>query len=375
MACLIMGEGPDAMVKLQRGQGNPGASLLWWVWLGMAVTPVQVAVHEVGHAVAGRMVGFRLVSLRVGPVCFSRDTGHWRLAWQRLGPAGLAGLMLGLVTCTPEGGRMVRLRWALFTAGGAAANLLAAALAWTVVNVTPPPASATAALALGLLSGFTAVRALLFVNLVPFQMGNGLRSDGAHIANALARSGPRAALFRIEIATARGNRPRIWGWQPDQLLRIAEGEGRVADELRVRALLIALDQGSPPACEEVRRQFIRRWRALGRPLRSRIEYLFALRRALDGDAAGARSSLQSLARSNATPGAFGLLQAAIAAAEGDGPAARAGMEAWEGFLAAAGLGPAARVGSEWAAEAVDARLRAQGPSGSPALAGTSPRGR
>ncbi len=375
LAFLIMAEGPGGMVKLQRRQGRvAAASLMWWLWLGLAVTPIHVVVHEVGHALVGHLVGFRFVSVRIGPVCFSKGTGRWRLKWQSLGPAGLGGFMLGLAACIPDGDRMIRLRWALFTAGGVAANLLVAGLAWAVVIFAPTPASAMAALALGLLTGFALTGALLVVNLVPIQMSSGLRFDGAHIANALARSGPRAALFRIDIATARGDRPRNWGWQPDQLLGVAEGAARVGDELRVRALLIALDQGSSPACEAVRQHFLGRWGKLGRPLRSRVDYLLALRRALDGDATGARASLQDLARSNAAPGALGLLQAAIAVAEGDRAAARAGTEGWKGFLATSGLGPSARIGSEWAAEALDAWLRAQGPSRSPASGGTSPRG-
>jgi hypothetical protein len=143
-----------------------------------------IVVHECGHLLAGWLVGFRFSRIAIGPFCLKIEHGKLKVeARGRLtGAAGYAGMHVNKV-------RRLRHRLLVFTAGGPAANLLAAAAIGAVLAYSP----------LGSLNNWVSLPAALFaqisliiglVNLIPFSVG-ALFSDGARMA-ILYRSRPRA---------------------------------------------------------------------------------------------------------------------------------------------------------------------------------------
>ena len=79
---------------------------------------VVAVVHEFGHWLAGRSVGFRLTFLAIGPLWLKRDSGRWKLRWRR----HLTG---GLILMSIDRVRRVRRRLLIWVAGGPIASLTA----------------------------------------------------------------------------------------------------------------------------------------------------------------------------------------------------------------------------------------------------------
>lgn len=110
------------------------ASRLGWAFLNLSLflagLVLALPVHEAGHALVGRLVGWRVfgVTLGRGPLLFERLLAGIRLrvhGW----PWG------GFTLSAPRAGsrpRFLRLRWMAGIAGGPLANLLLLALAWSI---------------------------------------------------------------------------------------------------------------------------------------------------------------------------------------------------------------------------------------------------
>ncbi|UOR07054.1 M50 family metallopeptidase [Hymenobacter aerilatus] len=174
-------------------------ALLPMAWL------VAVGLHELGHALAGRLQGFRLHWLTVGPLMWRRQpTGRLRFEWNRnLNTAG------GLALSVPPDDVRLRERFRMFVAGGPLASLV-----WGVVGVglyalLPAAAQGTVpAMALAMIGGISFL--LFIVTILPFQAG-GFASDGMRIRN-LSRSGPaqelEVAMLTATIRGMAGIRPR-----------------------------------------------------------------------------------------------------------------------------------------------------------------------
>ena len=87
-----------------------------------------VAQHEIGHALAARLVGFRLTHVRICCVVFTRENNKWRL---RL---NLRRILSGSVFYQlPPPVPKLRRRQTIVSAAGSAANLLTVIPAWLVV--------------------------------------------------------------------------------------------------------------------------------------------------------------------------------------------------------------------------------------------------
>jgi hypothetical protein len=127
-------------------------------------------------------VGFEFVSIQVGPICLNRRARQWRVTWQPL-QFGLGGRATVLFHGSPDFSQ----RSAVFAAGGPAANLLLALVAWVASAGAPLPETAAAAVALGVLKGCAAEGIILCVlNLIPVP---GTGTDGARILHALRPQG------------------------------------------------------------------------------------------------------------------------------------------------------------------------------------------
>jgi len=357
LAGIAVHLGPNPFVKLQRGLGDGGDSLLWWVALGLFALPIHVAVHELGHAAAGALAGFRIVSLRLGPLLFVRERERWRAERK---PVRIPVGVDGFVSAIPGGDGFLQPRLLFFFAGGILANLALGLLCIRVLRVAPSPITDGGAIAQGALTGcaWTGVF-MTFANLLPYRVGL-FPTDGLQMLRSLSGTETATVLRHVWVQSLRGRRPLTWGWTSDGLLELAKRNARHADELSYLAFLVALDKKQADVAENIQGQFIERWKVLDTTIRELIAYQTALALALTGELGGARNILRAVDDATRATGVLGLLEATIALAEGDAGRAQTQLARWEDATTRSGL-PAARVGLEWAVEALGARLEGAPP--------------
>ncbi|HVO17883.1 MAG TPA: hypothetical protein VMU15_01420 [Anaeromyxobacter sp.] len=322
-----------------------------WTWhllLCAALAPLVVLVHELGHALAGALVGFRFQLVQVGPVALLRGPEGLRLRWHQRVP----GQVLGQQSSAPEDDRALPARLAVHGAGGPALNLLTAVLAWGAVAAAGQPSGPAGAAALGILEGLGALSVFGLVDLFPMRL-RGQLSDGARIVHALraARSPAGIALLRASMRQARALRPREWSLSARELAGLSETDARARDELLLFALGLANDQGD----RALARELVERGGAIRDPS-TQVEFGLqaAMLEALEGEPARARQRLEVVGGHPSLPEYSSLAHAAVLAAEGRAEEASRALERWERLVAA--LPPYVRVGNEWAEEAVRARL-------------------
>lgn len=154
-------------------------------WGGLIIAAVLpfllfavIVIHEIGHLVCGLCVGFRLMSIRFGPV---RISPPFRVSF-RLEPKTGAS---GLVSMIPGMSKNLRSRAMIFILGGPVANLLAGFFI-LFLKVGGPLASLFASLSI--LVGAA--------NLVPFRR-LALISDGKRMLMLLKNAGQGERLLAI----------------------------------------------------------------------------------------------------------------------------------------------------------------------------------
>ncbi len=72
----LLFKGPNAVFQ---AKGDTAARLGWYVLLCYLLLPVHFALHELGHAAVGAVLGFRFVSLRVGWLTTQRDAAGFHV--------------------------------------------------------------------------------------------------------------------------------------------------------------------------------------------------------------------------------------------------------------------------------------------------------
>ncbi len=195
----------------------PSAALL------LALIPV-IAVHEGGHALAGRLVGLWLYQCKIGPLVLTRTRRGVRLSLTRRRWSG------GHVISCPLDDRSLRLRYGVFAAGGPLASLVLTALAgWLArdflascvtsnnpllcLPYTDPFNAGTPDFWTLLLLSTVFISAIAFISTIIPSARKDQTSDGFKVLTAL-RSGPAsecALLFwQIACYLLRGVRPREW---------------------------------------------------------------------------------------------------------------------------------------------------------------------
>lgn len=171
----------------------PGAGGIWHrlgfaILVGLTVS----AVHEIGHALTGILLGMKLRGVELGPFQWQIREGSWRFQFK---PEGFV-LTGGATTVVPTVRDFPRRRFVSMVAAGPMANLVTGAVAmWIVLDAKDGWTVSGGALALFAIWSLV----LCMANLIPFRAGANY-SDGATILQSLS-SGPWAD-FQCVLAAA-----------------------------------------------------------------------------------------------------------------------------------------------------------------------------
>lgn len=172
-------------------------------------------IHELGHLMIGLCQGYRLLSYRMGPVCWEYENGKMVVRFRlNKGYSGLCAML------PPEGGTG---RWAqlCYYAGGILFNLLASGLLMLWLRLDAGPLWLRDALTL--IAFFSLVIGL--VNLIPYH-SSGNPTDGRVIWSLLAGKEEAEAYLAMMQASAQmtsGVRPRRLEL-PEALERLPQGK-------------------------------------------------------------------------------------------------------------------------------------------------------
>ncbi len=285
--------------------------------LMIAAGLIVVAAHELGHFFVSRLVGFRTISLTIGPLRFLntrqgirlRSAENWRLGG-------------GMLMCLPRHDRQLRLRWMAVVAAGPLASLLLAPASFLLSRSLLESPSAVASLAATMLLPAIALVSLVagVGSLVPSGHGMVL-SDGAQL-RLLWSGGPLGerlcAQIALTAAARDGVRPREWRAEWIRSVTAVHDETPQEAIGHLSAFYVALDSGDATLA----RLHLARARAVAPGLPALLRALVELEAAYfeataGGNVAAARESL-GMARVAGVP-RFAMLraEAAVLVAEGD----------------------------------------------------------
>lgn len=334
--------------------GDTTARIGWYGLLWYVLLPVHVALHELGHASAGALLGFRFVSLRVGWLTVQRDTTGYRWTW---GPAPLAGI-LGLHAGVPTDARLLRARTAAWAAAGPLTTLLvalvchagAAALGDSTQGIAASVAEQVLRVGwwLGLVGAMT--------NALPVRTAAGYLTDGGIVRQVLAPMSPaRRALFRFQTLWSLGRRPRDWGVPAGDFLKAAKDAAADRDALLLAAASVALDTGDDAHEEEILARAVDDPALSSSPMRYELELQAAMLAAFRGRTNEARERMARAGPHGELPAYPLLAKAVVDACDGQIDAAAASVAEWERAVEGTGRGSVIRVGNDWAVD----RLRTQ----------------
>lgn len=195
----------------------PDSSLFTsWPVLAAAVILILLlaaAIHEIGHLLAGWLVGLQFHLLVVGPLRIVRDGAALRLSFNK------GALFNGLAASFPREGdydQRLRRRMLVFALGGPLASFVLAALAsylFFPLNANRAFTAENAWLieSAGIMAVVSSV--VFLTSMRPGHYYNGLPADGGRIITLL-RGGADArrwcALLALNGADIRGQRPQAW---------------------------------------------------------------------------------------------------------------------------------------------------------------------
>ena len=191
------------------------SALLQFAFIVAAGLLLSILVHESGHALAGWLLGFRILGVSLPYVALNRTNHTWKITWSRA--LGVSGSVRSL----PLSGRFLRLRFFVVTSAGPCASLISGAFfAWIARNHD----SIWPEILTGGLSA-TALFSLLFgsLSLLPQRTHSGI-SDGLWMWTALMggpESGRNLSQWLLWGSSVSGLRPREWN--PDLVERALGG--------------------------------------------------------------------------------------------------------------------------------------------------------
>lgn len=136
-----------------------------WPAVFLLLIILATGVHELGHLIAGWAVGFRFLSIQVGPFLLESEYGILR-------PRISFDIMaLGFAGMFPNDVRRLRTRSLVYIAGGPAANFLTVLSIALVSHLVQTEPTSTIATAVGQLAAVSLVLAM--ISLAPVQSNDG----------------------------------------------------------------------------------------------------------------------------------------------------------------------------------------------------------
>lgn len=314
----------DSAPNPAAGEGGASSIVASIAFLVVAAF-LALVVHEVGHAIGGRLHGMRLGMLIVGPVHIQREPDG-RLGWRFNRRLSLAG---GVVSSAPGSARGLRRAMLSFVAGGPVTSIVAGVLVLAVYALTDLRGAAAAqgplqdALAAGVFMLGVMSVGIGFVTLLPINQG-AFVNDGKRILRLLrpgASADGYAATMAMGAYLIAGVRPR--DLDPGLVAKatsLADGSHQdLAGRLAAHAH--ALDRGDVEAAGEHIRYLLDHRAGAYPPYRPVIDLAAAyFEAAYAGDAASARSRLEGAGKSvllNFDPTARTRTEGAVLLAEGD----------------------------------------------------------
>lgn len=338
-------------------RGDPMPALLWYAAACLVLFPLQVAIHELGHALAALAVGIRVESVRVVGLLVQRVAGRFRLSWTWTWKG--SGDLAGQVTFVPV--PVARWRYLFVLLAGPAASLASALVfhgAWERAAAASAGREWTGALLASAVAGL----GMFGTNAFPYATRSGFRSDGAR-AIALYREPAGYELLQRLYSRAPGLRPRHWGCSAQET---AEAARRAVLPLRPAiffyAQAIARDQGDHSVAHAQLHEALETatWdEALGAwAWRMELELQAVMEDALlNGAPAEARRRLDALPPHRDAPAYPLLAQATVVLAEGGATQASELLRGWETAAEESRLGRSRLlVGNEWAIDAIRERV-------------------
>jgi hypothetical protein len=207
----------------------------------VALSPIVVVIHELGHAAAARMIGNRIyvIAFGAGPAFAAWRFGELQITFGQ-------DLMRGYICSYPVSAQP-RWRTSLYCAAGAAANVAAALITAAALSAAPPVEGAAPALkiALSLGAGFILSNVLTVVlTMIPRSVRMGDRtipSDGRRLVELWRR--PAARDYAILHDSFRGHRLLAEKrWRDARTHLAAAWDGSAARAGFLAALLHVIDQ-------------------------------------------------------------------------------------------------------------------------------------
>jgi hypothetical protein len=219
--------------------------LPWWLLALVVVICFFLAVtfHELGHALGGRLVGFRFYLLVVGPLLFIRQGERIYLRLNRsLSGAG------GLTASLPVDQNKIDRRYGLVVLCGPLTSLILGAVGLWAARRPPiqNPGSPWLSLTFFALFCLGLMCLLLFlITIIPYRYA-GLDSDGAQLLDLLrggTRTERKKRLLAFTAQSWSGVRPR--GWDAANLQRLLELRSGLPEDALIDLLAYyhALDRG------------------------------------------------------------------------------------------------------------------------------------
>jgi hypothetical protein len=170
----------------------------------VAALSIMILIHELGHLIAGWLLGFRFREIAVGPLRLWLEGSKIKMGFRReMTAMGYAGMQVGRVA-------RLRRRLVLYASGGTAANALS--LAIPAMFAYHSSFASMSPLASSFAAQFTYLSIILgFLNIMPAPLASRIASDGSRIATLLSdrKRGRRyLAICGLRAQNQKGIRPK-----------------------------------------------------------------------------------------------------------------------------------------------------------------------
>jgi Zn-dependent protease len=142
-----------------------------WPATFLLLVLLAVTVHELGHLLAGRAVGFHFSSIQFGPLLFENEYGAIRaqISFDMIG-LGYTGMYADRV-------RKLRRRLLIYIAGGPVANLLTVIVVVVVGDLHPSSSDSWLATAVGQFGASAISLLLALFSMVPYPPTDGAETE------------------------------------------------------------------------------------------------------------------------------------------------------------------------------------------------------